>query len=204
MNKKIIASLSIIIILLGLLSTTCHASAEAKVFSSSKSPTYKNCAVYAVDGLSKLGYSPCTSSIGAITKTSMLQYIGRTDNNYGLYVHALGGQGFWDDYYGNRITASDLSGYWDFVFLDVTQTARDKTLANALHCIGYTNRCFLGWYNTVMFSDAETFGYYFWLEEVGRGNSIYSAAINAATAVPGAQSASIMLYGSTTYTGVAR
>lgn len=204
MNKKIIASISIIIILLGLLSTTCHASAEARVFSSGRSPTYKNCAAYAATGLSKLGYSPCQSEVGGITKSSILQYVSRTDNNYGLYVHALGGPGFFNDYYSNSIKAADLSGYWDFVFIDASECAKDNTLAAALHCIGYQNRCFLSWCNVVMYSDAETFGYYFWLEEVGRGTSIYTCAISAATAVPGAASASITLYGSTTYTGVAR
>ncbi len=204
MNKKLIPCISIIILLLGLLSTTCHASAEAKVFSNGLSPVYKNCAAYASSGLNKLGYYPCTSAAGTITKSEMLQYISRTDNNYGLYYHGLGGQGYFIDYYRNNISASDLSGYWDFVFIDSSESARDYTLSNALHTTNIANRVFVGWHDVVSYGNAETFNYYFWLEEVGRGSSIVSCAVNAAACVSGSNSAPIRVFGSSTYTGVAR
>lgn len=204
MNKKIISIISIIAILLMLFSSTCHASASAKVFSCSKSPVYNNCCVYAVDGLSRLGYSPCTSSMGAITKSSMMEWISATGNNYGLYVHTLGGPLYFCDYYYDRITASDVSGYWDFVFIDASESANDASLANAFHCTGYANRCYLGWNGVVQFADAEEFNYYFWLENVGHNRTIYSCALNASACVPGSGTTPIRLYGSTTYTGVAR
>ena len=193
MNKKLIPCISIIILLLGLLSTTCHASAEAKVFSNGLSPVYKNCAAYASSGLNKLGYYPCTSAAGTITKSEMLQYISRTDNNYGLYYHGLGGQGYFIDYYRNNISASDLSGYWDFVFIDSSESARDYTLSNALHTTNYANRVFVGWHDVVSYGNA-----------VGRGSSIVSCAVNAAACVSGSNSAPIRVFGSSTYTGVAR
>ena len=204
MNKKIISCISIIILLLGLLSTTCHASAEAKVFSNGLSPVYKNCAAYASSGLNKLGYYPCTSAAGTITKSSMLQYISRTDNNYGLYYHGLGGQGYFIDYYRNNISASDLSGYWDFVFIDSSESSRDYTLSNALHTTNNANRVYVGWHDVVGYGNAETFNYYFWLEQIGHGTSIVSCAVNASACVSGSNSAPIRVFGSSTYTGKAR
>ena len=74
MNKKIVSCIILILIILTCLTSTAHASASAKVFSNGKSGTYKNCGVYAVDGFATLGYS-CTSSMGSITKSSMLSWI---------------------------------------------------------------------------------------------------------------------------------
>lgn len=202
MNKKIISAISIIAILLMLLGTTCHAT-TAKAFGCSQSPTYRNCTVYAVDGLSRLGYS-CTSSMGPITKSSILSYVSLTGDNYGLYVHALGGPAYFCDYNYEKISASDVSGYWDFVFIDSSESAVDSSLANAFHCTGYTSRCFLGWSGVVLSGDAETFNYYFWLENVGHNMSIRNCAVNAAACVAGSHTAPTRLYGSASYTGVAR
>ena len=51
MNKKIISIVSIFLLLLIVLTSTCHASASAKVFSNSQSAYYNNCGTYAVNGL---------------------------------------------------------------------------------------------------------------------------------------------------------
>jgi len=202
MSKKIISALLLIILVLTISTTTCHASASAKVFSSSKSAYYTDCASYAQTGLRNLGYS-CTAVTGAITRDSMLSWIGNTGNGYAMYVHTFGGSGYFNDYYGNSINSSMVSGYWDFVFIDSSQSAATSALADAFHTTGYTSRCFLGWSNNVTTSNSATFNYYFWLNYVGK-SSVRIAALNAASGVPGSNTAPIRLYGSTTYTGAAR
>ena len=203
MNKKVISGILVILILLFTLSSTANAAASAKVFSNGNSGHCQNCAVYAVDGLSRLGYSPCTSSIGAITRSSMLEWIGNTGNGYAMYVHTFGGTGYFNDYYGYSIDSSMISGNWDFVYIDSANSAASTELANAFHTVGYTNRCFLGWNGVVTTANSDTFNYYFWLTYVGT-SSIRNSALNAASCVPGAGTTPIKLYGSTTYTGVAR
>lgn len=204
MNKKIISSVIIIMLLLITLSSTCHASASAKVFSNGQSGNCNNCAIYAVDGLGRLGYSPCTSSIGQITKASMLEWINNSGNGYAMYVHTYGGSGYFNDYYGSSINSSNISGNWDFIFIDSSYSAQTNTLANAFHTTGYSNRCFLGWSGTLTTADSELFNYFFWIEYIGGGAAVRTAAINAAGRVPGSGTTPIRLYGSTTYTGAAR
>lgn len=202
MNKKIISIITIFLLLIMSLTSTCHASASAKVFTNSQSAYYNNCGTYAVNGLGNLGYS-CTSSMGAITRDSMLEWIGNTGNGYAMYVHTLGSDGYFNDYYGYSIDSSMISGNWDFVYIDASYSAESATLANAFHTTGYSNRCFLGWYSGVTAADSESFNYYFWLTYVGT-SSVRNAAINAAACVPGSGTTPIRLYGSTTYTGAAR
>lgn len=202
MNKKIISILLLVILITSVSAGTCHASASAKVFSSSKSSYYNNCGTYAQSGMQKLGYS-CTSELGAITKSSMLSWIGNTGNGYAMYVHTFGGSGYFNDYYGSSIDSSMISGYWDFVYIDSSQSAATSALADAFHTTGYTNKCFLGWSGNVTTSNSSTFNYYFWLNYVG-SSSIRTAALNAAGNVAGSGTTPIRLYGSTTYTGAAR
>lgn len=202
MNKKLISIISIFLLLLIGLTSTCHASASAKVFANSQSAYYNNCGGYAVSGLGKLGYS-CTSSMGAITRDSMLAWIGNTGNGYAMYVHTVGGNGYFNDYYGYSIDSSMISGNWDFVYIDSSYSAASTTLANAFHTTGYSSRCFLGWYNGVTSANSDTFNYYFWLTYIGT-SSVRNAAVNAASCVPGSGTTPIRLYGSTTYTGAAR
>lgn len=206
MNKKIkiIASILLVLTVLISLSSTCHASASAKVFASSKSAYYGNCAVDAVDGLGRLGYSPVTSSAGQITRDDMLAWINNTGNGYAMYVHTFGGSGYFNDYNGYSINSSMISGNWDFVFIDSSYSAATADLANAFHTVGYTNRCFLGWYNAVSTRDSEAFCNYFWLTYTGGSTTIRHAALSAASSVPGSGTTPIRLYGSTTYTGAAR
>lgn len=203
MNKKIISSVIIIMLLLITLSSTCHASASAKVFSNGQSGNCNNCAIYAVDGLGRLGYSPCTSSIGQITKASMLEWINNSGNGYAMYVHTYGGSGYFNDYYGYSINSSMVSGNWDFIYIDSSYSAATSALADAFHSTGYSNRCFLGWSGAVTTGNSETFNSYFWLTYVGN-TSIRTAAVNAASCVPGSGTTPTKLYGSTTYTGRAR
>lgn len=202
MNKKIISTILLMVLILAFFATTCHASASAKVFSSSQSSYYQSCASYASSGLSSLGYS-CTTTMGPITRDSILSWIKNTGNGYAMYVHTLGGTGYFNDYYGNSINSSMISGNWDFVYIDSSYSAANNSLATAFHTTGYSNRCFLGWYNAITTSNSNTFNYYFWLEYVGK-SSIRVAALNASSCVPGSGTTPIRLYGSTTYTGAAR
>lgn len=204
MNKKIISSILIMIILLIACSSVCNAAASAKSFSNGKSVYYTNCGAYAADGFGRIGYSPSASSFGAITKESMLEWINNTGNGYAMYVHTFGGTGYFNDYYGYSIDASKISGNWDFVYIDSGYSAATNELAQAFHTIGYSNRCFLGWSSSVAIVDAECFNGYFWLNFVGRGGSIRSCALNAASSVPGSGTTPTRFYGDTTYTGVAR
>ena len=52
MNRKIISIFLLLIILVSIFSTTVNAAASAKVFASSKSAYYNDCAVYAKYGRS--------------------------------------------------------------------------------------------------------------------------------------------------------
>lgn len=202
MNKKIISILLLLMIISTIFASNVHASASAKVFSSSQSAYYTNCSVYAVYGFQQLGYS-VTSSIGAITKSDMLAWIGNTGNGYAFYVHTYGGSGYFNDYYGSSITSSNVSGNWDFVYIDSSYSAATNALATAFHTTGYTKRCFLGWSGAVTTANSCSFNYHFWLDYVG-STTIQLAAVNAAACVPGAGTTPIKLYGSTTYNGAAR
>ena len=155
-----------------------------------------------MQGLTTLGYST-TANTGAITKANMLAWIGNTGNGYGFYVHTYGGSGYFNDYYGSSITSSNVSGNWDFVYIDSSYSAATNALATAFHTTGYSNRCFLGWSGAITTANSCSFNYYFWLTYVG-STTIRLAAINASTHVPGSGTTPIKLYGSTTYTGAAR
>ena len=204
MNKvKKYVSISIIFIMvLTLFTSTAKATTAAKVFSSSKSSYYTNSSNYAQYGLNELGYS-VTYSNGKIKKSSMISWITNTSNGYAFYVHTKGGTGYFNDWYGTSSDSSDISGNWDLVYIDSAKSAKNNSLASAFHTIGYSNRCFLGWSDTVTFSNANQFNYYFWTDYVTNA-TIQAAAIAAAGSVPGTGTTPIRLYGSTTYMGTAR
>ena len=202
MRKKLVSIVFLLVVIITTFSTTAHASASAKVFANGKSTYYNNCATYALSGLQTLGYTTY-SSVGAITKSDMLSWIGNTGNGYAMYVHTLGGSGYFNDYYSSSINSSNISGNWDFVYIDSSYSAATNSLANAFHTTGYSNRCFLGWSGSITSGNSNTFNYYFWLTYIG-STSVRTAAINAAAHVPGSGTSPTRLYGSTTYTGAAR
>lgn len=202
MNKKIISIFLILIVIVSMFATTSNAATAAKVFASSKSSLYNDCATYAKYGLQKLGYSVSTTT-GAIKKSTILSWITGTTNGYAFYIHTLGGNGYFNDYSGSSIDKDDISGNWDLVYIDSAYSAQTDTLAKAFHTTGYSSRCFLGWSGAVTFSNANKFNYYFWTEEVGTA-SIRSCAVSAASMVPGSGTTPTKLYGSTTYKGTAR
>ena len=202
MSKKIISIVLLLLVVSTVFAGTANAAASAKVFSSSQSTYYTNCGGFAIEGFDRLGYTT-HSSLGGITKSSMLSWIGNTGNGYAMYVHTVGGTGYFMDYYGNTITSANCSGNWDFVYLDSSNSAVNANFANAFHTTGYSNRCFLGWNGTITFENSNTFNYYFWLTYISY-TSVRLAAISAATHVPGSGTSPTKLYGSTTYTGAAR
>lgn len=202
MNKKVISIFLILTTLVSIFATTSNAATAAKVFANSKSSVYNDSAGYAAAGLKKLGYSVSTTT-GAIKKSTILNWITGTSNGYAFYIHTYGGSGYFNDYSGNSIDKDDISGNWDFVYIDSSYSAKTDALAKAFHTTGYSNRCFLGWSGSVSVSNANLFNYYFWTEEVTHA-SIRSCAISAASSVPGEGSTPTKLYGSTTYKGTAR
>lgn len=201
-NKKIILVVSIISLLIIMLSTVSNASASAKAFGNSQSGYANNSVGYAIYGLDLLGYS-VTGSSGQITKADMLDWINNTGNGYGMYVHTYGGSGYFNDYYGYSINSSMISGNWDLVYIDSSYSGATNSLAYAFNTIGYASRCFLGWSNAVTTANSNSFNYYFWTDYVG-GTTIQSAAVSAASCVPGSGTTPIKLYGSSTYDGTAR
>ncbi len=202
MSKKIVSIFLVILLFITIFSTTANAAASAKVFASSKSAYYNDCAVYAKYGLEDLGYSVSTVT-GGITKSSMLDWIGNTGNGYAFYVHTFGGDGYFNDYSGKSIDADDISGNWDLVYIDSSYSAKTNELARAFHTVGYSDRCFLGWYNPVTTANSNSFNYYFWTEYVTHA-TIRSAALAAASRVPGDGTTPIRFYGDTSYDGSAR
>jgi len=203
--NKVIKTISVLILaasIITILSSTAHATTAAKVFSSSKSTFYVDSSNYARYGLDLLGYS-VTYSNGKIKKSSIVSWITGTSNGYAFYVHTKGGSGYFNDYYSTSITTSDISGNWDLVYIDSAKSAKTNALASAFHTIGYSKRCFLGWSDSVSFSNANLFNYYFWTDYVTHA-TIQSAALAAAASVPGSGTTPIKLYGSTTYNGTAR
>lgn len=204
MNKvnKIISIFILSAVLLTIFSSTSKATTAAKVFSSSKSTYYADSSNYARYGLNKLGYS-VTYKNGKIKKSEMVSWITGTSNGYAFYVHTKGGTGYFNDYYGTSTDSDDISGNWDLVYIDSAKSAKNNSLASAFHTIGYSKRCFLGWSNSVTFSNANLFNYYFWTEFVTHA-TIQASAISAAASVPGSGTTPIKLYGSTSYMGTAR
>lgn len=200
--KKITIFTSIIMVLIISLTTISNASASAKSFGNGNSGYALDCVGYATYGYTQLGYS-ATFSSGYITVSDMLDWIGNTGNGYAMYVHTFGGTGYFNDYYGYSIVDTDISGNWDFVYIDSSYSAADNSLASAFNTIGYTSRCFLGWSGTVTTGDACTFNYYFWTNYIGNC-TVQSAAVGAASNVPGSGTTPTKLYGSTSYYGTAR
>ena len=101
------------------------------------------------------------------------------------------------------IDADDISGNWDLVYIDSAYSAKTNELARAFHTVGYSDRCFLGWYNPITTSNSNSFNYYFWTEYVTHA-TIRSAALAAASRVPGNGTTPIRFYGDTSYDGSAR
>ena len=197
----VILLISIIFILAG--TGVCNASASSKSFGYSGLSSAEDCVDYSLYGLDSLGYDPNYNSYGVINKPEILNWIGNTGNGYAFYIQSHGNSSYFEDGVGNKIYPSECGGNWDLVFLDFSDSAASSNYADAFNTTGYSNRCFIGWYDTIYTSYADEFGYYFWIEEVGT-SSIYLAALSAAGSVPGAGTTPISFYGDSDYDGSAR
>lgn len=190
--------LLIIFIMLFSCSTISYAD-SARVFACSQVNTYLEHRIYASCGFEDLGYAT-TCSYGAVTKSSVMDWINASSDNYGFYICTIGSSGYFYDYYGNQITPSEISGNWHLVFLDSGSSAATTNFASAFKTYGYSNRAFLGWSAGVDAASSLEFNYYFWHDYVCE-TTIRLAAIYAASNVPGDGTTPIRFYGDENWQG---
>ena len=188
----------IIFVMLFSFSTISYAD-SAHVFACSQVNSYLEHRIYASCGFEDLNYST-VCSYGAVTKSSVMDWINASSDNYGFYICTIGNPGCFYDYYGNTITPSEISGNWHLVFLDSGYSASTNAFATAFRTSGYSNRAFLGWTNTLNSSDSLEFNYYFWHDYSGSA-TVRLAAIYAANSVPGDGTTPIRFYGDETWHG---
>jgi len=159
---------------------------------------------YAVQTFQKLGYDIQGGTTSVLkyyitnSKSTVLNYIKGTGNNYAFYEFAHGDDGLFNmsrdgSNAPQTIFASDITGYWHFVFM-----ATDK-LAQAFKTGGYNYRASLGWYATVTDAASEEWWSYF-KNQAGTTN-IRSACLNAADKC--SRSTPIRIYGDKSWDGKA-
>lgn len=188
----------IIFVMLFSFSTISYAD-SAHVFACSQVNSYLEHRIYASCGFEDLNYST-VCSYGAVTKSSVMDWINASSDNYGFYICTLGNSGAFYDYYDNAITPSEITGNWHLVFLDSGSSAATTNFARAFKTYGYSNRAFLGWSSSVNSGDSLEFNYYFWHDYVTE-TTIRLAAIYAASNVPGDGTTPIRFYGDENWQG---
>lgn len=157
--------------------------------------------MYAIGYVKYAKYHNDTSGL----KSSILNYIALGGNEYAMYIrcHANSSYIAGKNSANNvvwKIYPSDLSGNWHFVFLDGCQTGATSNFASALHIYGYSNRAFLGWYDTVLLNVSGPFVEYFWpILASSTSKTVRQAALD--TAVLFTSNTPIRFYGDTTYNG---
>ena len=138
-------------------------------------------------------------------KTKILNYIGIGGNEYAMYIRCHGCPSYIcgknsSNTEARKIYPSDLSGNWHFVFLDGCETGASNNFASALHIYGYSNRAFLGWYNTVATSASKAFVQNYWpILASSTTKTVRQAALDTAALI--ASSTPIRFYGDTSYNG---
>lgn len=203
-KKQIIAIMILTIVMISIIPKTFAATDQAGLFCTKDlTNSYGSLTLnLARSGMSKLGYNITSYDDSVTTKSTIMDYINRSSSNYGLYLKSHGSptdlavvNGQFDTY----INLSEISGNWHFVFLDGCSTAADSRWADAFRTTGYSNRGFLGWYDTVWTDKVYDFSKTFW-NEVG-SKSLRDAALAAANSVPGSGTTPIRMYGDKTYYG---
>lgn len=153
-------------------------------------------------GMSGLGYNALSSWVGSGSSmgTSIQSYWG-SSSAYGFYVDCHGTSTTIGDNSTWSLSTSNVSGNWNFVFLDACSTGASTAWASAFSIYGYSGRAFLGWYQDVDVVPAYQFCTYFWPEVVNgnHSNNVKDAALWAASQVSG--STPIRFYGDSTYNG---
>lgn len=210
MRNKI-KSKMIIITLLALLSISIStnvfaATDQAGVFSTQDFVGYYGVPTVQVakTGIEKLGYSVTHYNESVSSKSTVMDYINTSGKNYCLYLKCHASPtvlAIVNESASTYISQSEISGNWHFVFLDGCSTAADDGWANAFNTVGYSNRAFLGWYQTVWTDKVYDFSLVFW-DEVGT-KSLRDAALSAASSVPESGSTPIRMYGDKTWWGAA-
>lgn len=158
---------------------------------------------WAASAMRRLGY---TATSAAYSTSSMItdvkNYLQALSNEYAFYFSGHGNTTMLGFKHYGRITLSDVTGNWHFVFLDACNTAADSGWANAFKINGYSNRAYLGWNGTIGYSYGYLFAQEFW-PLIDGNKTIRQAAVDAAALVPGSGTTPIKFYGDTSYTGKA-
>lgn len=136
------------------------------------------------------------------SKSTVLNYISGTGNNYGFYVNSHGAtNAIVLDKNDNQqiILYPEISGYWHLVFLDCCNSAINENFSNAFHTSGYSNRAFLGWYTTVTtYGSREWWGYFYnYVGTTGLRDACLLAADKCSNSTP------IKMYGDKEWYGYA-
>lgn len=134
------------------------------------------------------------------TRSSVMNYINNSGNNYGLYISSHGNTDLISMKLNNSseyIYPSQISGNWHLVFLDSCSSLATNSFANSFKANGYSNRATLGWYMTVTtYASSEFFKYFHVL--VGTTN-LRSACLSAADRC--VKKTPIRMYGDTSWYG---
>lgn len=162
---------------------------------------------YGVKTFQTLGYNITSGNIlrrYIITnsKSTVLNYISGTGNNYAFLVSSHGNSNCFAMQNGNSssyIYPSDISGYWHFVFLDSCSSMANDSFARAFRTTGYDYRASFGWYTTVTTSGSEEWWSHF--KDVAGTTNIRSACLAAADQC--SNSTPIRIYGDKTWDGKA-
>lgn len=138
------------------------------------------------NGMASLGWNALPSYVAgdASLATQILNY-WNSSTAYAFYVTCHGNSTEIGDGATWILNTSQVPGNWYFVFLDACDTAADNQWANAFKTIGYSNRGFLGWWDSVPADGSYYFDQYFWPEVVNRAhsNNIFDAAVWSAAQV---------------------
>ena len=164
---------------------------------------------YAVRTFQTLGYDiqgglPVLKYTITNNRNDILNWLSGDGNNYAFYVFAHGADGRFNMSRDGanapqRIYASDITGYWHFVFLNCCSSMETDSLARAFKTTGYSNRASLGWYTTVTDAgSAEWWGYF---KNVAGTTNLRSACLAAADNC--SYSTPIRIYGDKTWNGYA-
>lgn len=164
---------------------------------------------YAVRTFQTLGYDiqgglPVLKYTVANTRSAILNWLSGDGNNYAFYVFAHGADGQFNMCRDGanapqRIYASDITGYWHFVFLNCCSSMETDSLARAFKTTGYSNRASLGWYATVTNTASAEWWSYF--KNVAGTTNLRSACLAAADNC--SNSTPIRIYGDKTWNGYA-
>lgn len=170
-NKKIFLCFGLLIFCILNVSTRCFAATDIfRAFNAADLSSNASIETVSLATLSfqKLGY---INEFGTNTytttnsKNTILSYISGTGNNYGFFINCHGDSNKFSPKNGDPaqyIYPSDISGYWHLVFIGACLSAANDSFARAFDTIGYDNRAYLGWFNTIKVGGhREWWGYFY-------------------------------------------